>query len=149
MVQPPRIVGYFWASMRRLKFSSSLGSCADAAIAALTRYENKELAGDPDMRHLEDSIAEIDELRARKQISLNLAERKNEREREQRVQLQRENTRRTARGLPALESLDKLKPDEQPDVLLQTAARVASEYSRISAASQGLLTRSTPPATAP
>jgi carboxyl-terminal processing protease len=120
----------------------------DAAIAALTRYENKELAGDPDMRHLEDSIAEIDELRSRKQISLNLAERKNEREREQRAQLQRENTRRTARGLPALESLDKLKPDEQPDVLLQTAARVASEYSRISAASQGLLTRSTPPGTA-
>jgi carboxyl-terminal processing protease len=120
----------------------------DAAIAALTRYENKELAGDPDMRHLEDSIAEIDELRSRKQISLNLVERKNEREREQRTQLQRENTRRTARGLPALESLDKLKPDEQPDVLLQTAARVASEYSRISAASQGLLTRSTPPGTA-
>jgi carboxyl-terminal processing protease len=120
----------------------------DAAITALTRYENKELAGDPDMRHLEDSIAEIDELRSRKQISLNLAERKNEREREQRAQLQRENTRRTARGLPALESLDKLKPDEQPDVLLQTAARVASEYSRISAASQGLLTRSTPPGTA-
>jgi carboxyl-terminal processing protease len=136
-----------WDQIAATRFQTS--QPLDAAIAALTRYENKELAGDPDMRHLEDSIAEIDELRARKQISLNLAERKNEREREQRVQLQRENTRRTARGLPALESLDKLKPDEQPDVLLQTAARVASEYSRISAASQGLLTRSTPPATAP
>jgi carboxyl-terminal processing protease len=134
-----------WDQIAATRFQTS--QPLDAAIAALTRYESTELAGDPDMRHLEDSIAEIDLLRARKQVSLSLAERRKEREREQRVQLQRENTRRLARGLPALESLDKLKPDEQPDVLLQTAARVASEYSRIIAARQGLLTRSTPAAT--
>jgi carboxyl-terminal processing protease len=133
-----------WDQIAATRFQTS--QPLDAAIAALTRYESTELASDPDMRHLEDSIAEIDQLRSRKQISLSLAERRKEREREQSVQLQRENTRRTAQGLPTLESLDKLKPDEQPDVLLQTAARVASEYSRISSASQGLLTQSASPA---
>lgn len=135
-----------WDQIAATRFQTS--QPLDAAIAELTRYENTELAGDPDMRHLEASIAAIDQFRARKRISLNLAERKKEREGEQGVQLERENTRRTAQGLPKVESLDKLKPDEQPDVLLQTAARVASEYSRISNASQGLLTQSLP-ATAP
>jgi hypothetical protein len=124
-----------WDQIAATRFQTS--QPLDAAIAALTRYENKELAGDPDMRHLEDSIAEIDELRSRKQISLNLVERKKEREREQRRNSSVKTPGERRRGLPALESLDKLKPDEQPDVLLQTAARVASEYSRISSCQSG------------
>ncbi|MBM4220617.1 MAG: hypothetical protein FJ170_01570, partial [Gammaproteobacteria bacterium] len=135
-----------WDQIAATRFQMS--QPLDAAIDELSRYGKAELARNPDMRHLQDSIAAIDEMRSRKQISLNLAERRKERDDEQRVQLQRENVRRTAQGLPALDSLEKLKPDEQPDVLLQTAARVASEYSRISKASQGLLTRSTPAGTA-
>ncbi len=131
-----------WDQIAATRFQTS--QPLDTTIAELTRYENTELAGDPDMQHLEASIAAIDQLRSLKQISLNLSERKSEREREQNVQLERENARRTAQGLSAVESLDKLKPEEQPDVLLQTAARVASEYSRISNASQGLLTQSKP-----
>jgi carboxyl-terminal processing protease len=134
-----------WDQIAATRFQTS--QPLDAAIAELTRYETAQLAGDPDMRHLKASIAAIDQIRSRKQISLNLAERKKERESEQRVQLQQENTRRTARGLATVESLDALKPDEQPDVLLQTAARVALEYSRISNANPGLLTRSRPAAT--
>ena len=136
-----------WDQIAATRFQTS--QPLDAAIAELTRYENTELAGDPDMRHLEASIKDIDQLRSRKKISLNLMARKKERESEQRVQLARENTRRSAQGLPPVASLDELKPDEQPDVLLQTAARVASEYSRISNASQGLLTQSSPGGTTP
>lgn len=136
-----------WDQIAATRFQTS--QPLDAAIAELSRYESTELASDPDMRHLEASIKDIDQLRSRKKISLNLTVRKNERESEQRVQLARENTRRSAQGLPALASLDELKPDEQPDVLLQTAARVASEYSRISSASQGLVTQSSPGGTAP
>jgi carboxyl-terminal processing protease len=131
-----------WDQIAATRFQMS--QPLDAAIAELSRYGKTELARNPDMRHLQDSIAAIDELRSRKQVSLNLAERRKERESEQQGQLQRENARRAAQGLPALDSLEKLKPGEQPDALLQTAARVASEYSRISQASQGLLTRSTP-----
>ena len=136
-----------WDQIAATRFQTS--QPLDAAIAELTRYESTELAGDPDMRHLEASIKEFDQLRSRKQISLNLAVRKKERESEQRAQLDRENTRRSAQGLPSIKSLDELKPDEQPDVLLQTTARVASEYSRISSANQGLLTQSAPAATTP
>lgn len=134
-----------WDQIAATRFQTS--QPLDATIAELSRYERTELAKNPDMRHLEASIAAIDEMRARKKVSLNFDERKAEREREQRVQLERENTRRTAQGLPPIESLDQLKPDEQPDVLLQTAARVASEYSRITSAGQGLLTQSTPAGT--
>lgn len=136
-----------WDQIAATRFQTS--QPLDAAIAELTRYENTELASDPDMRHLEASIKDIDQLRSRKKISLNLMVRKNERESEQRVQLARENTRRSAQGLPPIASLDEIKPDEQPDVLLQTAARVASEYSRISSTSQGLLTQSSPGGTTP
>ncbi|MFZ1625483.1 MAG: carboxy terminal-processing peptidase [Gammaproteobacteria bacterium] len=136
-----------WDQIAATRFQTS--QPLDAAILELTRYENTQLAGDPDMRHLEASIKEFDQLRSRKQISLNLAVRKKERESEQRAQLDRENTRRSAQGLPSIKSLDELKPDEQPDVLLQTTARVASEYSRISSANQGLLTQSAPAATTP
>ncbi len=136
-----------WDQIAATRFQTS--QPLDAAIAELTRYENTELAGDPDMRHLEASIKDIDQLRARKMISLNLMARKNERESEQRVQLVRENTRRSAQGLPPVASLDEIKPEEQPDVLLQTAARVASEYSRISSTSQGLLTQSSGGGTTP
>ena len=47
------------------------------------------------------------------------------------AQLARENTWRASRGLVAVDSVDKVKPDELPDPLLETAASVALEFSRI------------------
>ncbi len=113
----------------------------DAAIAALSRYETSELAGNPDMRYLAADIEANSEFRTQRRVSLRLETRKQERETLREGQLARENAWRAARGLAALESIEKLKPEDQPDPLLQTAASMASELSRLIDGSKALLTQ--------
>jgi len=113
----------------------------DAAITQLTRFESTELSGNPDMRYLEADIAAVDQLRAQQGVSLNLEARKQEREVQRKAQLTRENTWRTARGLGAVDSVEKVKPEDQPDPLLKTAANMTLEFSRISAGTGALLTQ--------
>ena len=86
------------------------------------------MQGDPDVRYLIGDIQASAEIRSQKSVSLNLNSRKAEREREQKDQLVRENVRRAAEGLPAAESLDKIKPEEIPDVLLKQASQVLADY---------------------
>jgi carboxyl-terminal processing protease len=100
----------------------------DAAIAYLTQHEVERMQGDPDVRYLIGDIQASVEIRSQKSVSLNLNSRKAEREREQKDQLVRENVRRAAEGLPAAESLDKIKPEEIPDVLLKQASQVLADY---------------------
>jgi hypothetical protein len=40
-----------------------------------------------------------------------------------------------------VDSIEKLKPEEQPDPLLETAANMALEFSRIGASGRALLTQ--------
>ena len=129
-----------WDQIAATRFQTS--QPLDAAIAELTRYESTELAGDPDMQHLEASIAAIDQLRSRKQISLNLAERKKERER--RAARAAGTGKHPANG-PGPASGGITGQAQARRTARCTAAdggTVASEYSRISDASQGLLTQS-------
>jgi hypothetical protein len=93
------------------------------------------------MQYLAADIAAAGELRDRERVSLNLETRKREREQLLKAQLERENAWRSARGLTAVDSVEKLKPEEQPDPLLETAASMALEFSRIGAADRALLTQ--------
>ncbi|MEZ5565838.1 MAG: carboxy terminal-processing peptidase [Gammaproteobacteria bacterium] len=101
------------------------------AINELTQYETAQMARDPDLRYLEANIAAADEVRAIDRVSLNLETRKLERETQLKAQLERENTWRVARGLKAVDSVDKLKPEDEPDPLLATAANMTLEFSRL------------------
>lgn len=113
----------------------------DSAISQLTRFETASMTTDPDMRFLEADIKATDQLRAQKSVSLNLEARKQEREALRKAQLDRENARRVAEGLPPVENVDALKPEDDPDVLLHTAARLASELNQINAKDRSLLTQ--------
>jgi len=128
-----------WDQIAATKFEAS--QPLDTAITELTRFENTTLASNPDMQYLEADIAASDQLRAREQISLNLEVRKREREQMLKAQLDRENAWRAARGLAAVDSVDKVNPDEQPDPLLETAATMALEFSRIGGSGHALLTQ--------
>jgi carboxyl-terminal processing protease len=119
----------------------------DTAISQLTRFETTELAATPDMKYLEAGIAAADQMRTQQRVSLNLDARKREREAQRDAQLKRENTWRTARGMAVLDSVEKVKPEEEPDPLLETAANMTLEYSRIAGASRGLVTQATTGAT--
>jgi carboxyl-terminal processing protease len=124
-----------WDQIAATRFQSS--QPLDAAITQLTRFETTQLSGTPDMRYLEADIAATEQLRSQRRVSLNLDARKREREQLLKAQLDRANAWRTARGLGAVESVDKLKPEDQPDPLLQTAANVTLEFARISGTAPG------------
>ncbi len=124
-----------WDQIAATRFQAS--QPLDSAISQLTRFESTALSGSPDMLYLEAGIAAVDQLRTQQSISLNLLDRKQERESQRKAQLERENAWRTSRGLAALESVEKLKPEEQPDPLLQTAANMALEFSRIKSGTAG------------
>ncbi len=128
-----------WDQIAATRFQAS--QPLDAAITQLTRFESTELSATPDMKYLEAGIAAAGEARAQQRVSLNLEARKRERETQRGAQLQRENAWRAARGLAAVESLDKVKPEDEPDPLLETAANMALEYSRIAAGGRPLLTQ--------
>jgi carboxyl-terminal processing protease len=121
----------------------------DAAIGALVRYQTAQLSGEPDFRFLRAELAAADELRAQRTVSLNMAARKAEREQLRQAQLARENTRRKARGLPVLDSLDKLKAEDQPDVLKDASAELALQLARAGSAGGPVLTRAEAAAATP
>jgi carboxyl-terminal processing protease len=116
------------ASFRRVSFT------ADAPPAAeLARIEAERARNDPDFNWLLESIAANERLRGQKSLSLNLGERKAERERLDAERLARENKRRQARGLPPFASLEELEKADQdeanraPDVLLDRTTQIMAD----------------------
>ncbi len=93
----------------------------------LSRGQIERASTDPDFQLLLDDIRVADELRSRKAVSLNLETRKQEQEERRAARLAGENRRRDARGLEAIESLDDLEEEEQPDVLLNQAAEILTD----------------------
>jgi len=128
-----------WDQIAATRFKAS--QPLDTAISELMRFESTELAATPDMKYLEAGIAAAGEMRTQQQVSLNLEARKREREVQRAAQLQRENAWRAARGLEAVDAVEKVKPEDAPDPLLETAANVALEYSRIAGADRPLVTQ--------
>lgn len=80
------------------------------------------------MRYLLAGIEAASELQARTSVSLNKSKRLAERERLRQAQLDRENERRRATGLPLIDNIEKLKPEDLPDVLLEQTAEVLTDY---------------------
>ncbi|MEO8224010.1 MAG: carboxy terminal-processing peptidase, partial [Gammaproteobacteria bacterium] len=135
-----------WDQIAATRFQAS--QPLDAAITQLTRFESAQLTT-PNMRYLEADIAAVERLRSQQQVSLNMETRKREREQERKAQLERANAWRTARGLSAVESLEKLKPEDQPDPLLETAANVTLEFSRLGGGGRSVVTQAKAGETAP
>jgi carboxyl-terminal processing protease len=100
----------------------------DSAIAYLTQHEVERMQADPDVRFLVSDIQAAAEARAQKSVSLNLKTRIAERERQRQEQLDRENARRAAQGIARVNSLDEIKVEDIPDVLLKQATQVLSDY---------------------
>jgi carboxyl-terminal processing protease len=118
-----------WDRIAGVPFKTSAVAAAGPAVATLASAEDARAQHDPDYRWLVSDIAAIDTLRAEKSVSLNLKVRREERAREDKERLERENSRRAAKNLPPLKTvaeLDKSK-DEQPDVMLDQAAQIMTD----------------------
>jgi carboxyl-terminal processing protease len=118
-----------WDRIAGVPFRTSAVLATEPPVATLASAEDLRAQHDPDYRWLVSDIAAIDTLRGQHSVSLNLKVRREERTREDKERLDRENSRRLAKNLPPLKSiadLDKSKDDE-PDVVLEQAAEIMTD----------------------
>ena len=78
-----------------------------------------------------DGIEDIEEARSRKTVSLSVEARRAEREQERNRRLARENDRRAALGLPAIETVEELEDVELPDIQLNEAADIVTDLAEL------------------
>ena len=76
-------------------------------------------------------IRAAEEITSRKTVSLNIDQRRQEREQNLEHRLERENERRAALGLDPVESLDDIDDEEIPDILLDQAAGIVTDLAQM------------------
>jgi len=114
-----------WDQIKATGFSAQ--QPLDSEIAYLTQSYNSRIQENPDIDFLRSDIAAVDELRAKKSVSLNKETRLAEREATRLERLERENQRRLANGLEPVDSLDDINAEEQPDILLDQATEIVTD----------------------
>ena len=98
-------------------------------LPELQRDHDARVAGDADFRYAQAEIAAIESMRKEKSVSLNLEQRKADRERRTQEQLARENARRSAHGEAPLKSVDEIK--DPPDSILAEAAQITADLTQL------------------
>ena len=118
-----------WDRISGVPFKTSTGMSAVPSIAQLNADEASRTRHDADYQWLVADINNIEAMRARHTVSLNLAERREERTRQDKTLLSLDNKRRAAFGLPPLTSVDKIDKDKDkiPDVILDQAAEITAD----------------------
>src|SRR5438477_177806 len=118
-----------WDRIAGVPFRMSAGTAAAPPVAALATEEDARAQHDPDYRWLVSDIAAIGSVRGQHSVSLNLKARRDERARIEGERLARENSRRAAKNLPALKSVEELdkSKDEAADVVLEQATQVMGD----------------------
>src|SRR5438034_273811 len=118
-----------WDRIAGVPFRMSAGTAAAPPVAALATEEDARAQHDPDYRWLVSDIAAIGSVRGQHSVSLNLKARREERARIESERLARENSRRAAKNLPPLKSVEELdkSKDEAADVVLEQATQVMAD----------------------
>jgi carboxyl-terminal processing protease len=118
-----------WDRIAGVPFRMSAGTAAAPPVAALATEEGARAQHDPDYRWLVSDIAAIDSVRGQHSVSLNLKTRREERTRIESERLARENSRRAAKNLQPLKSVEELdkSKDEAADVVLEQATQVMAD----------------------
>jgi carboxyl-terminal processing protease len=119
-----------WDRIAGVPFKTSAGTAAAPAVAALATEEGARAQQDPDYKWLVSDIAAIDSVREQHTVSLNLQVRRDERARIDRERLERENSRRAAKNLSpikSIEELEKTKDEAAADVVLDQATQVMAD----------------------
>jgi carboxyl-terminal processing protease len=119
-----------WDRIAGVPFKASGGTAAAPPVATLALEEGTRAQHDPDYQWLMSDIAAIDSVREQHSVSLNLKVRREERARIDRERLERENSRRVAKNLPpvkTVEELEKATKDDAADVVLDQATQVMAD----------------------
>jgi carboxyl-terminal processing protease len=118
-----------WDRIAGVPFAASTEATSVPPVAVLASEEDTRAQHDADYRWLVSDIAAIDTVREEKSVSLNLKVRREERAKQDKERLDRENARRAAKNLPAyksVEELDKVK-DDSPDIVLTQSAEIMAD----------------------
>lgn len=118
-----------WDQIEATRFSAF--DTLDQQVSLLNRDQIQRSSLDPDFQFLLEDIEVVEELRLQKAVSLNMEIRKTDQEERRQARLLRENSRREARGLDPLDSLDNMDAEEIPDVLLNQAAEVLTDLAKL------------------
>ncbi len=114
-----------WDTVQTTRFRR--GKPLDSTIESLTASYTQRSKDDPNYQYQLDIIRAAEEMRSQKTVSLNIEERRAERQRDLDRRLKRENDRRTALNIEPVESLDDIDQDDLPDVLLDQAAGIVTD----------------------
>jgi len=114
-----------WDTIRTTRFRP--GEPLDSTISSLSASHSQRSEGDPDFQYLVEGIRDIEEVRARKSVSLNIEQRKAEREDAMNRRLERENLRRAALQLDPIATVEELEDMDAPDVQLDQAADIVTD----------------------
>ena len=114
-----------WDTIRTTKFRP--GEPLDSTISSLSASHNERSQGDPDFLYLVEGIRDIEEVRAKKTVSLNMDKRLEEREASMNRRLERENARRAALQLEPVATIEELESLDTPDVHLDQAADIVTD----------------------
>jgi carboxyl-terminal processing protease len=118
-----------WDRIAGVPFQASAITTPAMPVAALMSDEDLRAQKDPDYRWLVSDIAAIDTVREQHSVSLNLKARREERTRQEKERLDRENSRRAAKNLPPFKSVEEIDKDKAvlPDVVLSQAAEIMAD----------------------
>jgi len=103
----------------------------DTAVGLLQTSHSSRASSDPDFDFLVTDIAARTAEFSHDTVSLNLEQRKQEREDRQAANLARLNQRRAALDLEALPSLDDVADDEVPDIILDEAVAIVADMNQL------------------
>ena len=118
-----------WDTIRTTKFRP--GAPLDSTISTLSASHMQRAQGDPDFLYLVEGIRDIEEVRAKKTVSLNIDKRVAEREDSMNRRLERENARRAALQLEPIATIEELESLDAPDVHLDQAADIVTDLAQL------------------
>lgn len=102
------------------------------ALEGLVKSHTERVVSDPNYQAYLQSVAAFEEIRKEKTVSLNLEQRRQERDRQDQARLDRENARRAALKLKPVANLEALNSKEvtkeAPDALLDETVQVTADF---------------------
>jgi carboxyl-terminal processing protease len=116
-----------WNRIRPAQFRRE-GTLAPV-IAELQGLHEQRVGADADYQHMLSEIATLEDMRKRKDVSLNLEKRREERTALSHGELMRENQRRAALGEDALDDADDIK--DLPDAILAEASQITADLVQV------------------
>jgi len=114
-----------WDTVPTTRFRA--GKPLDSTIESLSVSYEQRAKNDPNFRYEVDKIRAAEALLSQKTLSLNIDQRRKEREEELHRALDRENERRSALGLETVASLEEISEEDLPDVLLEQTAGIVAD----------------------